>query len=156
MKRKADWKVLIVSLIVVYAIAFVGSLFTFGSVNSPWYQGIKPEITPPNFVFPVVWNILFFLIAISLYLAWTNSNRKEKNLVAWVFGANLTLNLIWSIIFFGLQNPLLAFFELILLWLSIILLIKTTFNINKASSYLLVPYLLWVSFAGILNALIAF
>jgi len=141
---------------VVYAIAFVGSLFTFGSVNSPWYQGIKPEITPPNFVFPVVWNILFFLIAISLYLAWTNSNRKEKNLVAWVFGANLTLNLIWSIIFFGLQNPLLAFFELILLWLSIILLIKTTFNINKASSYLLVPYLLWVSFAGILNALIAF
>lgn len=156
MKKKLDWKTFILSLIIVYAVAFIGSLFISPNVDSSWYEQIKPSLTPPNRVFPVVWNILFFLIAISLYLAWTNSNRKEKNLVAWVFGVNLALNLIWSIIFFALQNPTIAFFELILLWASILLMIKTTEKINKISSYLLWPYLLWVTFAGILNAIIAF
>lgn len=156
MKTKINWKVLVLSLVIVYLVAFLGSLFTSGSVNSSWYDSIKPSITPPSLVFPVVWNILFFLIALSLYFSFTSGNKKEKKLVVWVFGTNLVLNLIWSIIFFGFQNPLIAFFELILLWLSIILIMAVTYRINKISFWLIVPYFLWVSFAGILNWLIAF
>lgn len=156
MKKRIDWKVLISSLIIVYAIAFIGSLFTSPSVDSSWYESVRPSITPPNWIFPVVWNILFFLIAISLYLAWISSSKKNKRKVIIVFGINFILNILWSMLYFGLRNPGLAFFEIILLWISILLMIKTTFKINKRSSYLLVPYLLWVSFAGILNYLTVF
>lgn len=151
-----NWKILIFSLIIVYLTAFLGSLFTSPSVNSEWYETIRPEITPPNWVFPIVWNILFFLIAISLYIAWTSANKKERKIVALVFGINLFLNFLWSVFYFGLQNPTLAFFELILLWISILVMILCLCRINKTSSYLLIPYLLWVSFAGILNYLSAF
>jgi len=157
MKTKVNWKVLIISLIIVYAVAFTGSLFTSPVTSSDWYESIRPALTPPNWVFPVVWNFLFFLIAISLYLSWTNSKKKgDKNKIAIVFGINLALNIFWSVLYFGLKNPTLAFFELILLWISIFLMIKTSFKINKTSAYLLVPYIIWVSFAGILNYLSAF
>ncbi len=157
MKLKINWKILIVSLVVVYLVAFAGSLFTSPVTASEWYESIKPEITPPNYVFPVVWNILFFLIAISLYLSWTNSKKKiERKEIGSVFGINLFLNVLWSVLFFGLQQPVIAFFELLLLWLSIIAMIYATHKINKTSSWLLVPYFLWVSFAGVLNYLVAF
>lgn len=146
-------KVFIFSLTIVFFIAFLGSFFTASQVNSEWYQSIKPEITPPNYVFPIVWNVLFLMIAFSLYLSWVSSNQKEKKQVVLFFGINLFLNFLWSFIYFGLMNPLLAFAELILLWISIIFLIKTTYKINKISGYLLMPYFLWVTFAGFLNYL---
>ncbi|HUW43458.1 MAG TPA: TspO/MBR family protein [Bacillota bacterium] len=156
MKKRINWKILIVSLVIVYLVAFIGSLFTSPATSSAWYESIKPSITPPNWIFPIVWNILFFLIGISLYLSWKNSDKKQKSLIAWVFGANLFLNVIWSVIYFGLQNPSIAFFELVLLWISILAMILVTCRINKPSSYLLIPYFLWVSFAGVLNYLSAF
>jgi translocator protein len=156
-KMKINWKILIVSLVIVYSMAFVGSLFTSVSVNTDWYDSIKPSITPQSYVFPIVWNILFFLIGLSLYIAWTSARDKDlKRKVAIVFGANLFLNTLWSFIFFGMQNTRLAFFELIIFWISIASMIYVTYSINKKSSYLLIPYLLWVSFAGILNYLITF
>jgi len=156
-KMKINYKVLIISLIVVYSVAFFGGLFTSQNVNSEWYESTKTSLTPPNFIFPIVWNILFFLIAISLYLAWTSAkNKTTKKTIAIIFGINLFLNFAWSIIFFGLQNPKGAFIELIVLWISIVAMIYTTYRINKTSSYLLIPYLLWVSFAGILNWMITF
>ena len=122
-----------------------------------WYQSIKPSFTPPNYVFPIVWNILFFLIAISLYLAWTSAKKKEmKRKIAAVFGMNLLLNFLWSFLFFAKQNPVGAFFDLIALLITIVAMIYTTYKVNKTSAYLLVPYLLWVSFAGFLNWIIAF
>ncbi|MFH1311532.1 MAG: TspO/MBR family protein [Nanoarchaeota archaeon] len=155
--KKINWKILISSLLIVYLIAFLGSLFTSSSVNSSWYQEIKPEITPPNLVFPVVWNILFFLIALSLYFSWINAKtKKDKKRIILVYCANLILNLYWSILYFGLHNPILAFYEIILFWFSIIAMILITYKINKTASYLLVPYLLWVSFAIILNYMSAF
>ena len=78
MKTKINWKVLIISLISVYAVAFIGSIFTTSAVKSAWYQSIKPAITPPNWVFPVVWNILFFLIALSLYFVWVSIKNIKK------------------------------------------------------------------------------
>lgn len=153
---KINWKVLIICLITVYGIAFLGSIFTSGNVNTEWYQEIKLAITPPNYVFPIVWNILFFLIALSLYFAWINANKKQKKIVTLVFGINLLLNAFWSFLFFYLKRPIFSFAELILLEISIIIMIFVTKKIDKKAAMLLIPYLLWVSFAGVLNYLIAF
>lgn len=155
-KSKINWKILIISFILVYGIAFLGSLFTTSSVDSSWYLSIKPSITPPNWVFPIAWNILFFLIAVSLYLVILNKNKKSNKKAIIVFGINLILNAFWTLFYFKMQNPLFAFYEIILLWISILLMIIYSYKVNKTSAYLLVPYLLWVSFATILNYLSAF
>lgn len=154
--KKVNWKVLIICLAVVYLTAFLGSLFTSPNTSTEWYNSIKPSITPPGFVFPIVWNVLFFLIALSLYFAWTSAKKKQKSKIAIIFGINLLLNILWSVIFFGLKLVTLAFFELILLWFSIIFVIFITRKINKISPWVLAPYLIWVTFAGVLNFLIAF
>lgn len=151
---KIQWKVLVVSLVVVYAVALIGSLFTSGNTSGEWYESVKPSITPPNWVFPIVWNVLFFLIALSLYFAWIRGKEKRKIMI--FYGINFLLNILWSALFFSWKKTKLAFFELILLWLSILYLIIFTYNKDKKAAYLLIPYLLWVSFAGILNYLIVF
>jgi len=150
-KKKIGWKTLILSLIVVYIVAAIGSLFTSNNTNTQWYNSIRPSITPPNWVFPIVWNILFFLIALSLYCAWIKSKNKKP--IIFAFGINFILNILWSFLYFHLKNPLLAFIDIILLIISIIIMILITYKINKKSSYLLVPYLLWVLFASVLNYL---
>jgi tryptophan-rich sensory protein len=156
MKKVKNIYILILCFLFVYLFAFIGSAFTSASVDSEWYYSIKPNITPPNWVFPVVWNILFFLIALSLFFVWIKSSKKQKPKIAILFGANLFLNILWSFSFFFLQNPTLAFADLILLEVSIIAIILFVKKIEKKSAWLLVPYLLWVGFAGILNYLIAF
>lgn len=153
MKKRVNWKLLIVCLVIVYSVAYVGSLFTSQGTSTEWYNQIKPNITPPNWVFPVVWNLLFLTIAISLYLAWKRANKKQKNIVAWIFGINFILNILWSVFYFRLQNPTLAFIDLILMLFSIASMIYVTNKINKLASYILIPYFLWVSFAGVLNYL---
>jgi len=153
---RMNWKILFFSFVIVFGVALIGSWFTNGNTDGEWYQSIKPSITPPNYVFPIVWNILFVMISISLYLVWIKSNNKNKKKVAWVFGVNLFLNALWSFLFFYLKNPVASFFEIIALWLSILLMIKASWKIDRRASYLLVPYLIWVSFASYLNWLIAF
>jgi translocator protein len=148
-----NWKVLIGSLIAVSTTALVGSFFTSSRVNTDWYQNIKPALTPPNYVFPIVWNILFLMIAFSLYSAWTSSSQEEKGKIKFVFGLNFALNVMWSFFYFYLMNPLAGLFVLMALWLSIVLLMINVARVSKTSMYLLIPYLIWVSFAGILNFL---
>lgn len=148
---RENWEVLAGSFIVVYFTAFVGSLFT--DIGN-WYESVRPAITPPNYVFPVVWNILFFMIALSLFFAYISG--KKRKLVVLVYGINLVLNGFWSYLFFGLQKPGLAFYGLIALWFSILWMIFVVWRIDKKFVWLLVPYLLWVGFAGYLNYLIAF
>jgi benzodiazapine receptor len=149
-KNKINWKVLILCFFVVSLVAFIGSRFT--KIDS-WYDSVKPSITPPNYVFPIAWTILFILIALSLYFAWINSGKNEKKLVAGLFLINFVLNVLWSISYFTMHKPLLAFFDLLLLFASILALIIYNWKIDKKASYLLMPYLLWVCFAGILNYL---
>jgi len=152
--KRINWKVLIVSIVIVYLVAFVGSLFTSSNTDSEWYDSIRPSITPPNWVFPIVWNVLFFLIALSLYFSWINArkwNVKKKIIV--VFGINFILNIFWSVLYFGLKNPFYAFIEIFILWISIVSMIYISYKIDKKAAYLLIPYLLWVSFAIILNYL---
>lgn len=143
----------IICIVIVFAVAGIGSLFTAGNSSGDWYDSIKPSITPPGFVFPIVWNILFFLISLSLYFAWQSSDKKQKTNIAIVFGINFILNIFWSYLYFYLRRPNFAFIEIFFLLLSIISMIVVTWKIDKKSSYLLIPYLLWVSFATILNYL---
>jgi benzodiazapine receptor len=148
-----DIKVVAASFLAVFATALIGSLFTD---TTGWYESIKPAITPPNFVFPIVWTILFILIGFSIYLSWTNADKNKKKSLAVLFGINLILNILWSVFFFGMKNPSLSFADIILFWFSIIFLIKATWKISRLSAWLLLPYALWVSFAALLNYLIAF
>jgi tryptophan-rich sensory protein len=151
---KINWKVLITCLLIVFIISIIGSLFTTSSVNSQWYNSIKPSITPPSWVFPIAWTILYIMIAFSMYYAWVSSkNNKQRKIISILFTVNLLLNILWSILYFNNHNILGAFIDLILLWISIALLFFTTFTISRRSAYLLVPYFLWVTFAGILNYL---
>ena len=143
----------IICILIVFSVAGLGSLFTAGNSSGEWYESIKPSITPPSFVFPIVWNILFFLIAVSLYFTWQSANKSQKIQVAIVFGINFILNIFWSYLYFYLRKPPLAFIEIFFLLASILSMIIVTWKIDKKSSYLLIPYLLWVCFATILNYL---
>jgi len=154
MVNRKKLKVFVYSILIVYIVAIIGGGFTSKSTNSEWYQSIRPSITPPNYVFSIVWNILFILIACSMYFSWINAkNIKIKKNIAFLFGINFVLNILWSVFYFGMRNPFLAFFGLIFLWASILFLIIGLYKISKKASYLLMPYILWVSFAGILNYL---
>ena len=123
----------------------VGSFFTVSSIPT-WYAILnKPFFSPPNWVFGPVWTILYILMGISLYLIW------QKREIPAIFWVQLILNTAWSIIFFGMRNPTLAFIDILILWVSILLTIKVFSKINKLAGRLLIPYLVWVSFATILN-----
>lgn len=140
----------VICVVVVYLAAFLGSLFTTSAVNSEWYLSVRPAITPPAILFPIVWNILFFLIALSLYVSWYKS--KDRTSVVIAFGVNLVLNVLWSLFYFKMQNPLYAFIEIIFLWLSIVYMLYTIRKIRLAF-WMIVPYFVWVSFAAVLNYL---
>lgn len=153
MKVKINLGILIFSLIIIYGFAFVGNILTSKNISSDWYIQNKPSITPPNFVFPIVWNVLFFLIALSFYLILNSVNKRKKKKVILIFVINLFFNTLWSYIFFNLQNPILSFFDLILILITTISMIYSMYKINKLSSIFLIPYLIWVGFAGVLNLL---
>lgn len=146
-------KVLTTSFALVIAAAVIGSLLTD---TTGWYQQVKPGITPPNFVFPVVWAILFILLGLSMYFTWINADAEQKPNLILLFGLNLIFNVYWSFLFFKVKMPLPAFIDLILLWATILALMVYVWKISKKSAWMLLPYLVWVSFAGVLNCLIAF
>jgi tryptophan-rich sensory protein len=158
MKSKFNFKIFIICLLIVFVlVGGIGSLFTSKNTDSEWYKTVRHEITPPNFVFPLVWNVLFLLISISLYYSWMNSKtKKQKRKIAFTFGINFILNILWSVLFFGLKLPTLAFAEIIILEVSIFSMILVTRKISQLSAWLLVPYLLWVAFASVLTGLAAF
>lgn len=146
---------LLYSLIICQLAGIIGSFFTSSSIPT-WYAALeKPSFNPPNWVFAPVWTTLFVLMGISLYLIWNKGLKAKKVKIALTFfGIQLTLNVLWSIIFFGLKSPLYAFMEIIILWIAILLTIFKFYRISKAAAYLLIPYLIWVSFAVVLNFLI--
>ncbi len=147
--KKINWKKLIVALAIPQLAGLLGSLFTSANINT-WYATIaKPSFNPPGWIFGPVWTILFILMGISLYLVWDSKIEKRKAMT--FFGIQMILNVSWSILFFGLQSPLAAAIEIFFLIAFIILTMKEFFRINKVSAYLLLPYLLWTSFASILN-----
>lgn len=130
----------------------VGSLFTIPSIQT-WYTGLpKPALNPPAWIFAPVWITLFALMGIAAFLVWKKgANRKNIKIALFIFIVQLVLNALWSMIFFGLHNPGLAFIDLIFLWFAILATIFSFAKIFKSAAWLLIPYILWVSFAGYLN-----
>jgi translocator protein len=143
---------LIASITLCFFVAFLGSAFTFSSIPT-WYAHLnKPFFNPPNWIFGPVWTILYFLMGISLYIVWNkNIASKKKERPIKIFIIQLVLNLLWSLVFFGLHQPLLALINIVILWYSIFITIKYFYGISRMSAYLLYPYIVWVSFASILN-----
>lgn len=143
-----DYLKLIVSVGVCLSVGFIAGMFTSSSISS-WYSGlVKPFFNPPNWVFGPVWTILYVLMGVSLYLVWT---RSPSRIAVTFFIIQLMLNFLWSFLFFYFKNPLLAFIDIILLLIMIILTIIQFYPISKTAAFLLIPYILWVSFATILN-----
>ncbi len=130
--------------------AVVGATIT---VLDEWYYSLaQPAWAPPDYAFGIIWTVIFALIALSGFIAWHRfASRKAMDTVLGMFALNGFLNLLWSFLFFRLQRPDWAFYELILLWLSILLLIVYCGRHSKLSAILLVPYLIWVTIAGVLN-----
>lgn len=132
----------------------LGTVFTVPAILG-WYSTlVKPSFSPPNFIFAPVWIVLYFMMGVSLYLILTKRTKgkiKDKGKALNFFYTQLALNVAWSILFFGLHNPLLALVDIVFLWGFIMITICRFYVIDKTASYLLFPYLWWVSFAAILN-----
>jgi len=142
---------LIASVVICQLAGVIGAFFTTPAISG-WYKGLnKPAFNPPNWLFGPAWTLLYFLMGVSLYLVWNKKNSKQKKTALIFFSLQLALNSLWSVIFFGMRQPLIAFLEIIILWLFILLTIIKFFPISKKSAYLLIPYLLWVTFASVLN-----
>jgi tryptophan-rich sensory protein len=140
-------KLLLISILLTQGSGIIGSFATISSVSS-WYLTItKPSFNPPSWIFGPVWTTLFFLMAISLYIIWVKGRIKLVKL----FIVHLFFNILWSYLFFGLQNPGLALIEIIFLLIFIAYLAYTFYKVDKWAGILLLPYLLWGSFATFLN-----
>ena len=146
MKSKFNGKRLLGSILICELAGMLGSIFTVLSVKT-WYVTdlIKPSFNPPSWIFGPVWTTLFLLMGIALYLVW-----QKKKISGW-FWIQLGLNILWSGLFFGLRRPDWAFLEIIILWAAILKTILEFAKVDKKAARLLWPYLLWVSFASILN-----
>jgi tryptophan-rich sensory protein len=128
----------------------LGALFTYTAIPT-WYATLnKPSFSPPNYLFAPVWTLLYALMGLALYLVW-ESKAKNKMWAYIVFYTQLVLNFLWSFIFFGQKIPGLAFVEIIILWILILVNIVSFWRINKWAGIMLLPYIVWVSFASILN-----
>lgn len=155
---KINFKKLLISFLLPFAAGFIGSFFTVSAI-SVWYENLlKPSLNPPSWVFAPVWTILYFLMGLSLYLAWSKVGTEIRltRRPIFVFLIQIFLNTSWSLFFFGLQNPLLALINIALLWLSIIWMISVFSKFSKTASWLIIPYFFWVSFAFYLNFAIWF
>ena len=147
---------LLASMIICELAGAMGSVFTISQING-WYAGlVKPSFNPPNWIFAPIWTALFILMGIALYLVWTGKKEISKKKAVQIFAVQLVLNVLWSLVFFGLHSPVMGFLIIVPLWIAIFLTIKEFYKISKVASYLLVPYILWVSFASVLNAFIWF
>ncbi len=140
-------KCIAIPLLVGAAAAFLsgGGMEAFGTVN-------KPPLSPPGWLFPIVWTILYTLMGIASYLIITSEGTKEEiNRALKIYAYQLVVNFLWPTFFFNFRWYFFSFLWLILLWILIVIMIREFSKISKTASYLLIPYLLWVTFAGYLN-----
>lgn len=143
---------LIMAVAIPELVGIVSTPVTIAAIAT-WYKTLnKPSFSPPNWIFGPVWTTLYLLMGIASYLIWKQGIKKPKVRVALTFYAiQLVLNFIWSFLFFGLHSPILALIDIVFLWVFIVLTILKFYKISKPATYLLIPYLLWVSFASVLN-----
>ena len=139
------------ALLTCYGAAALGGLFTSGSVQD-WYQTLaKPSWNPPGWVFGPVWTVLYGMMAVSVWLVWLERPRRPVVVPILLFAVQLVFNAAWSPLFFGLHLPGFAFADIVLLWLALVVTVYMFLKQRPAAGLLLIPYLLWVSFAATLN-----
>ena len=144
---------IVLVVLVCASIGFLSGMVTRDSITT-WYPTlVKPIFNPPNWIFAPVWTSLYIMMGIAAGLVWaSNSEENTIKKALGFFAIQFGLNALWSYLFFGLHNPLLALVEIVLLWLMILETYNQFKKIDKAAGFLLIPYLTWVSFATILNA----
>ena len=142
---------LLASILVCQLTGFISSLFASPSIPT-WYADLqKPSFAPPNWVFAPVWVSLYILMGVALYLVWRSAGEVRVRPAVAAFIVQLALNALWSPAFFGLQSPLAGLIVIVPLWLAILATILAFLNVSKGAALLLVPYMLWVGFAVVLN-----
>jgi benzodiazapine receptor len=138
----------IVALGLTFGAGYIGSTFPIDA----WYAALsKPAWNPPNWLFGPVWGVLYLLIAVSAWLVWRKAGLARAAVPLGLFAVQLILNAAWSWIFFGRHEIGLALIEILILWVAILGTIIAFWRLNRVSGYLMVPYILWVSFASVLN-----
>ena len=142
---------LAVSLGLCFGAGFLGSVFTTPSIPT-WYAGLaKPSWTPPAWIFSPAWSILYGMMALALWLIWRRGGGATATVPIVLFMVQLVLNVLWSILFFGFRMPGVAFAEIVFLWLAILATMITFWRLHSWAGLLLLPYLIWTAFAGVLN-----
>ena len=146
--KKINWKRLIIIIIITF---IVGSFFSFFTMNNmDTFKELEKPVNVPGILFPIVWSILYLLMSISCYIITTKDDKNKDNAIIW-YGIQLVINSLWSLIFFGFSAYLFSFIWIILLLISVIIMIVKFYKIDKTASYLNIPYVLWILFAGFLN-----
>ena len=142
---------LVAWLVLCFGASAIGSAFTMSEIGG-WYKTLeKPSFNPPNWIFGPVWSLLFFMMALAAWLVWRRFGFARAKAALTVFVVQLIANMMWSILFFGLHSPSLAFYEICLLWVLIAATIVLFWKKSRSASGLLIPYLAWVTFASVLN-----
>jgi translocator protein len=142
------WFALVILLILCFAVAGIGGLATAPSIPN-WYAGLaKPSWTPPGWIFGPVWSVLYLSMAVAAWLVWRRGNTVAPMTL---FGIQLVFNAAWSWLFFGLHNPGTALIDIVLLWMAIAATTVVLWRRSTLAGILFVPYLIWVSFAAVLN-----
>ena len=148
---KFNWKTLVLFILIPLAVGGASALFTMDSMMT-FDTVLKPPLSPPGWLFPVVWTVLYTLMGIASYLVYaSDASAEQKNKALWLYGIQLAVNFFWSPIFFNLQAYLFAFIWLMLLWVLIIATTIAFWRISKTAGILMLPYLVWVTFAAYLN-----
>jgi benzodiazapine receptor len=152
MKLRDIWK-LVVSIIACLAAGAIGSIFTRQAIPT-WYATLeKPVFNPPNWLFSPVWTLLYIMMGVAAFLVWRKGlENKQVRIALIVFLVQLVLNALWSVAFFGLESPLYGLIVIAALWVAILFTVLKFHRLSLAASVLLWPYLLWVSFAAVLNS----
>jgi benzodiazapine receptor len=150
--RPMELSRLILCILICQAAGGLGSIFTSSSVST-WYPTLnKPDLTPPGWIIGLVWIFLFTLMGISLFLVWREGiGRMDVKIALFIFAAQLVVNILWSWAFFGIRSPLFGLEVIAVLWILILLTIVKFRMVSRVASLLLIPYILWVSFAAFLN-----
>lgn len=148
---KINFKALLISVAIPLLAGLLSGFLSRGGMEQ-FATLNKPPLSPPGILFPIVWTILYILMGVASYLVFTSEKKNQdvKDALT-VYGTQLIVNFFWSIFFFRMQWYLFAFFWLVLLWVLIFYTIRLFYPISKPAAYLMIPYLLWVTFAGYLN-----
>ncbi len=146
-----DWIALAVILLITFAASGVGGYFTAQSVKD-WYPTLsKPSWNPPAWVFGPVWTALYVLMGVAAWLVFRERAARPVAPALALYGVQLLLNAAWSVLFFGLRNPLAGLVEIVFLWLAIAATMVVFWSAKPLAGILLLPYLAWVGFASVLN-----